>query len=51
MDKFLPMSSPNFQILVVSFKHQLKNRGYVSSIFAVKENNVYYYIQDSCKGQ
>jgi hypothetical protein len=48
MDMFLALSSLNVENLVVSFKHQPRNKRYVSSIFALKANNVYYYIYDNC---
>jgi hypothetical protein len=39
MDKFLSLSFLNVRNLVTSSKHQLGNKGYVSSIFALKANN------------
>ncbi len=47
MDKFIALSSPNVWNLIASFTHRPRNRGYVSSIFALKVNNGYYYIQDN----
>ncbi len=48
MDKFITLSSPNIWNLIASFKHQLGNKRYISSIFALKVNNDYCFIQDSC---
>jgi len=39
MDKFIVLSSPNVWNLIVSFKHQPRNTGYVSNIFVLKANN------------
>ncbi len=47
MDKFITLFSPNVWNLIASFTHRLGNRGYVSSIFALKVNNGHYYIQDN----
>jgi hypothetical protein len=44
MDKFLALSFPNVQNLIVSFKHRPGNRRYVFSILALKVNSGYYYI-------
>ncbi len=44
MDKFLALSFPNVQNLIVSFKHRPGNRRHVSSILALKVNNGYYNI-------
>lgn len=47
MDKFITLSSSNVWNLIASFTHRLRNRRYVSSIFTLKVNNGYYYIQDN----
>jgi hypothetical protein len=47
MIKFITLSSPNVRNLVASFKHRQGDRGYVSSILALKANTDYCYIQDS----
>jgi hypothetical protein len=44
MDKFIALSSPNFQNLIVSFKHQPGNKRYVSNILDLKTNNGYCFI-------
>jgi hypothetical protein len=41
MEKFLALFSPNVWNLIVSFKHQPRNKGYVSSILTLKTNNGY----------
>ncbi len=46
-NKFFVVSSPDVWNLIVSFKHQLGNKRYVSNILVLKANNGYYYIQDS----
>jgi hypothetical protein len=44
MEKFLALFSPNVQNLNASFKHWQGNKGYASSILALKANNGYCYI-------
>jgi len=48
MDKFITLSSPNIWNLIASFKYRLGNKRYISGIFALKVNNDYCFIQDSC---
>ncbi len=47
MDKFMVLSSPNIRNLIASFKHQPRNRGYISNILTFKVNSGYYFIQDN----
>ncbi len=48
MDKFITLSSPNICNLVASFKHQPRNKRYVSNIFILKAKNGYYFNHDNC---
>ncbi len=48
MDKFIVLLFPIVHNLVASFKHRPWNKSYVSSIYALKVNSDYCYIQDSC---
>ncbi len=45
MENFTTLYSPNVRNLVSSFKHILGNRGYTSSIMALKANIGYNYIR------
>jgi hypothetical protein len=47
MDKFIALSSLNVWNVIASFMHRPGNKGYVFSIFSLKVNNGYYYIQDN----
>ncbi len=47
MNKFIALFCPNVQNLIISFKHQPRNRRYVFSILVLKAKNDYCYIYDS----
>jgi hypothetical protein len=48
MDKFIVLSSPNICNLVASFKHQPRNKRYVTNIFILKAKNGYCFNHDNC---